>query len=123
MKRQILLAIASILILCGPVAAQGVRTDTIRPPQPQYEQYGSYSRQLTVYRNVQARLEEDRRREYRKWREEIRRQVARDRQVQPQVVVVRGNGYTYGDALASWRNRRDRQIVETRTRVVVRRTR
>lgn len=95
----------ALLMLCAAAQAQ----TTVLPPQPNYSQYGSYSRQLRVYRHTQRQLEADRRREYRLWREEIRRQVARDRRVQPQrTIVVRNRGceYTYGDALESWRRRR-----------------
>lgn len=107
MKKSILLAIASILLLCAPVGAQGRSSATIRPPQPNYASYGSYSRQLTVYRNTQAKLDEDARRRYRKMREEIRRNLPRQ---ETRVIVQRGTVvYTNGDALRLWRERRNRR--------------
>lgn len=106
MKKSILLAIASIMMLCCPTVAQSTSSATIRPPQPNYAQYGSYSRQLSVYRNTQAQLDEDARRRYRKMREEIRRNLPRQ---ETRVVVQRGTVvYTNGDALRLWRERRAR---------------
>lgn len=77
MKKLLLISL-SILAFCGSVFAQG-----IKPPAPRYEQYGSYSRQMQVYQNVQT-LQADRRlREYRRFREEIRRQTP------PQRLIIR----------------------------------
>ncbi len=49
--------------------------DKIQPPQPDYNRYGSYSRQMTVYENTQVRLDALELEKYRKFREEIRRQT------------------------------------------------
>lgn len=103
--KKLLLVIAALLITCDLSVAQG---RTIAPPTINYSQYGSYSRQLTVYRNVQAQLDADARRRYRKFREEVRRQVARER---PRTIVVvqRRSTYEYGDAMRAWRERRNRR--------------
>lgn len=64
--------IVAILFLASIPVAQG----SIRPPQPNYSQYGSYSRQLAVYEATQLRINDMEIRKYRKFREEVRRQTA-----------------------------------------------
>ena len=108
--KKLLLVIASLLIVCDLSAAQSSRTQS---PTINYSQYGSLSRQMTVYENVSRREAALERERYRKFREEVRRQRARDRAVLPQrTVVVRRQGcrqYECGDALRSWRERRNRR--------------
>lgn len=48
---------------------------TITPPQPNYSQYGSYSRQMTVWRNVERQRQTQELENYRRFREEIRRNL------------------------------------------------
>lgn len=54
------------------------------PPQPYYPVYGSLARQRTVYQNIQQQDAERQLREYRRFREEVNRQVVYR---QPQTVV------------------------------------
>ena len=61
----------TLLCLCGVATAQST---TIRPPQPNYAVYGSYSRQLAVYEGTQRRLHALELEKYRRFREEVRRQ-------------------------------------------------
>lgn len=62
------------LLLAGVANAQSTR---ITPPQVDYSRYGSLSRQMTVYKNVQGRLDAmDLRRERRR-AEAAQRRVAR----------------------------------------------
>lgn len=67
--RNLLTSIA-VLLLSSVAAAQGA---TIKTPQPDYRVYGSYSRQMTVYRNVESMRKYDERIAYRRFREEIAR--------------------------------------------------
>lgn len=100
-------------LLCGIAAGQTTR---VPPPKIDYAKYGSLHTQMVVYENVQRRIDALERERYRKFREEVRRQAA----LEPQRTVVVARNYTYGDALASWRARRDRPVVEVRSRVIVR---
>lgn len=76
-------AICAILLVCGVIAAD------VQPPQPNYERYGSYSRQLAVYENARNLENDLELRKYRRFREEVRRTTP-----QASYYVV-GNGY-YG---------------------------
>ena len=99
--RKLINAIVLLVIISGAASGQSTR---IRPPQPNYPQYGSYSRQLAVYENAQRRIDELDRERYRRFRAEVRNNLPRQ---QTRVVVTRrGATYTYGDALTAWRNRR-----------------
>ena len=91
------------LLLVSPFGVSQQRTTRIQPPQPNYEIYGSYSRQLRVYEATQRRLDRLDRQRYRKFRQEVRRNLPKH----TSRVVVRRNTYEYGDALQSWRNRRN----------------
>lgn len=51
------------------------QSPTLAPPQPNYAIYGSLSRQRTVYNNLLQQNEAQKLREYRKFREEARRQA------------------------------------------------
>jgi len=57
-----------VVLICTTTFAQGAK---IQPPQPNYKQYGSYSRQMTVYENTQQQLDALELRKYRKFREEV----------------------------------------------------
>lgn len=87
--------IIGVILLASVSLAQGAR---IAPPQPNYSQYGSYDRQLTVYENAQRRLDALELERYRKFREEVARHT-----VQPQVVVVRT---TQRSGYDCWQDRR-----------------
>jgi len=103
----------AILLLCGIATAQ-------QPPIPEYSQYGSYSAQLTVYRNVQAKLAHDKRIQRRKARRDIRHDLRRRDQTR---FVVQRSNYAYGDALNAWNLRRrgsDLRVYRTRNTIVVR---
>lgn len=56
----------------------------ILPPQPNYSQYGSHSRQMTVYVNSQERLNALEIQKFRRFREEVARTTI---QPNPQVIV------------------------------------
>jgi len=65
----------ALLALClgmfvAPAAAQARRTP---PPMPNYQQYGSYSRQLTVYNNVRLAEERAERIRVRRIRDDLER--------------------------------------------------
>lgn len=92
------------LVMLSPLGVSQYRGQSTRitPPQPNYEIYGSYSRQLRVYEATQRRLDALDRQRYRRFREEVRRNMPR----QETRIIVRRQQYTYGDALASWRRRR-----------------
>ncbi|MCI0558110.1 MAG: hypothetical protein MN733_06415 [Nitrososphaera sp.] len=93
-----LLTVVAVLLLSSVAAAQGA---TIKPPQPDYSKYGSYSAQLTVYENTQRRLDALELERYRKFREEIRRQT-----VTPQYTVVVSGRTTTSCGVERWRERR-----------------
>ncbi len=61
----------------------------IKPPQPDYKKYGSYSRQLTVYQNSRAELDRLEREKYRKFREEVKK--ATPERPTPTYIIVRTN--------------------------------
>ena len=69
LKKRIL-CIMFTLALGGTAVGQ-----TIRPPQPNYNRYGSYNRQMRVYTNAVRQQSYLEREKYRKFREEIRRQT------------------------------------------------
>lgn len=74
----------ALLMFCATAQAQ----TTILPPQPNYSQYGSYSRQLRVYEATQQRQAAINRQNYRKLRNEIRRNLPRER---TRIVITRNN--------------------------------
>lgn len=64
---MILRILISIILLSSVASAQ------VALPQPNYAQYGSYSRQMTVYENTQEQFHALELRKYRKFREEVAR--------------------------------------------------
>ncbi len=103
MKNNILLSVAALLLLSTSSFGQQDQTK-VPVPQPDYSRYGSYSRRLQVYENVQGRLDHLDRERYRRFREVVRR----DRLVQDNYVVVRRRSvYVYGDALRTWQRHND----------------
>jgi len=105
MDSQMKTLIALMILVLSPLGVSQQRTARIQPPQPNYSQYGSYSRQLRAYEATQRRLDRLDRQRYRKFRQEVRRNMPKP----TSRVVVRRNTYEYGDAMRSWRERRLRQ--------------
>ena len=79
-----------MLVLTAFASAQ----TKIQPPQPNYTQYGSLSRQMTVYQNTQLEIDKLERERYRRFREEVRRQTPPEPAIH--YVVVRQSNYCGG---------------------------
>jgi len=93
---MLLRSLLAIAILSGVAAGQ------VRPPQPDYAAYGSYSRQMTVYENAKRREDALELEKYRKFREEVKRQT-----VVPQyTVIVSSRIPTACNAERSWQQNR-----------------
>ena len=80
-----MISLINNLSLCLMLMFQGVK-----PPQPQYGAYGSYSRQMTVYQNVRSIEAETQIREYRRFREEVQRNLPPS---SVEIFVRRNNNY------------------------------
>ena len=75
---MILKTIMAVCLLYSVTLGQQGQT-RIAPPTPNYEQYGSYSRQLRVYTNAQRELDRLDRERYRNFKREVRRESRRSR--------------------------------------------
>jgi hypothetical protein len=78
--------LAVLAFILVPIATSQA---TIKPPQPNYTRYGSYSRQLAVHENAQRKLNELELEKYRRFREEVRKNTPK----QEVHVVVRTRIY------------------------------